>query len=63
MEGIEIQHSFEDGSGPWLVVCQPDEGLTWREIKARLMTKAKEIPLEKKYNLRRGQPGATPINI
>lgn len=51
MEGIEIQHSFEDGSGPWLVVCQPDEGLTWREIKARLMTKAKEIPLEKKYNL------------
>jgi hypothetical protein len=50
-EGMEIRHSFEDGAGPWLVVCQPDEGFTWREIKARLAEKANEIPLEKKYNL------------
>jgi hypothetical protein len=51
MDGMGIRHSFEDGAGPWLVVCQLEEGHTWREIKARLMAKAKEIPLEKRYQL------------
>jgi hypothetical protein len=51
IDGMEIRHSFEDGAGPWLVVCQLEEGFTWREIKARLMAKAQEIPLEKRYQL------------
>lgn len=51
MEGMELRRSFEDGGGPWLVICQLQEGVTWREIKAQLKAKAKDIPLEKKYNL------------
>lgn len=51
MDGIEIQASFEEGSGPWLVMCQPAEGLTWQHIKERLKAKAEEVPIQKKYGL------------
>jgi hypothetical protein len=51
IDGLEIRRGFLDGAGPWLVTAQPEKGLTWKEIKKRLTTKAKDIPLEKKYNL------------
>lgn len=51
INGAEIRYRFEDGGGPWLVICQPQSGVTWKEIKERLVAKAKEIPLEKKYPL------------
>jgi len=51
VDGIEIRYNFADGFGPWLVVCQLEEGITWGDVKARLIARAQEIPLEKRYNL------------
>jgi hypothetical protein len=51
VEGVVIAHEFANGVGPWIVTCQPEEGVTWREIKERLGAKAKEMPLEKRYKL------------
>lgn len=51
IDGMELRYEFEKGEGPWLVVCNPIKGITWHEIKARLIAKFREIPLEKKYNL------------
>jgi hypothetical protein len=51
LDGMDLRYSFQDGGGPWLVVCQPEEGTSWREIKNRLVAKSTEIPLEKKYPL------------
>jgi hypothetical protein len=50
VDGVEIRYRFEDGE-PWLVICQLQQGETWKEIKAKLAAKAKEIPLENKYSL------------
>jgi hypothetical protein len=50
-DGLELRFSFEDGGGPWLVVCLPQEGATWETIKARLKARAEEVPLEQKYEL------------
>src|SRR5207245_10603174 len=51
MDGIEIRHRFEAGGEGWLAVCQLQQGVTWKEIKARLAAKASEIPIEKRYSL------------
>lgn len=51
LDGLEIRYEFEDGREPWLVICQLQPGANWKEIKARLAAKAKEIPLEKRYAL------------
>jgi hypothetical protein len=51
VDGVVIAHEFANGMGPWIVICRPEEGVTWRQIKERLRAKAKEIPLEKKYAL------------
>ncbi len=50
VEGVEIAHHFAEGMGPWIVTCRP-AGVTWKEIKARLIAQAGEIPLEKRYAL------------
>ena len=51
MDGMEIRHRFDAGGEGWLVVCQLQQGVTWKEIKARLAAKASEIPIEKRYSL------------
>ncbi len=51
VQGVQIEHSFLNGAGPWLVTCEPEEGVTWKDVKERLRAQAKEIPLEKKYSL------------
>ena len=51
IDGVDLRYDFEDGGGPWLVVCQPEEGASWRAIKDKLVAKATDIPLEKKYTL------------
>jgi hypothetical protein len=51
IDGMEIFNKFEEGGGPWLVVCQLQKGVSWKDIKANLTAKASEIPLEKRYNL------------
>jgi hypothetical protein len=51
IEGISIQTEFRSGAGPWLVAAVPEEGVTWKQIKERLLAKHQEIPLGKKYRL------------
>jgi hypothetical protein len=51
VDGVVIAHEFVNGMGPWIVICRPEEGVAWSEIKERLRAKAKEIPLEKRYTL------------
>ena len=51
MEGISIEYLFEDGPGPWLVICSLSEGWTWSRVKAWLTEQELAIPLRQKYNL------------
>jgi hypothetical protein len=53
IDGVDLRCSFEDGGGPWLVVCQPHEGISWRALKEKLAAKNADIPLDKKYRLSR----------
>lgn len=51
LPGIELNWRFEDGPGPWLILCQPSKDVTWARLKDTLRAKAQEIPLEKRYAL------------
>ena len=51
LDGLELRRTFDNGAGPWLVVCRVQKGVTWKEIKSKLAARASEIPLEKRYNL------------
>lgn len=53
IDGMDLRCRFDDGGGPWLVVCQPEAGSSWRAMKAKLVAKAADIPLGKKYKLSR----------
>ncbi|HKQ37956.1 MAG TPA: hypothetical protein VJ063_07745 [Verrucomicrobiae bacterium] len=51
MPGLDLRWQFEDGSGPWLVICSPCDGWTWSRVKQWLQEQATEIPIEQKYGL------------
>jgi hypothetical protein len=51
IDGVDLRNHFGDGGGPWLVVCQPEDGASWQAIKDKLIGKSTDIPLEKKYTL------------
>lgn len=51
IDGIEFRYKFNEGAGPWLVICQLKQGWKWSQIQKRLKEMANEIPLQKKYNL------------
>jgi hypothetical protein len=51
MEGLKILTLFEQGLGPWIVVCRPSDGWTWSRVKAQLAERATELGPAKQYSL------------
>jgi len=37
IDGLEIRYTFEEGGGPWLVVCQLKAGISWKESRQLLL--------------------------
>jgi hypothetical protein len=37
MPGIELKWWFDDGPGPWIIVCQPNQDFTWALLKGSVL--------------------------
>ncbi|MES1180313.1 MAG: hypothetical protein ABUL66_00460, partial [Verrucomicrobiota bacterium] len=54
MAGFQIVTMFEEGLGPWIVICQACDGWTWAKVKEQLNERATGLAPAAKYGLSDG---------